>query len=390
MPAGAPPKLPAVLWALLFGNFVIGTGIMLIPGNLNEISRSLGVGVATAGQLITAGSVLICLGAPAFAALLSRWDRRGLLALSMLWYGLFHLLCTFATDFYTLMVLRVLAVVPAAIFTPQAAACAGVLVPPEQRGRAITMIFLGWSVSSVLGSPLSAWVGGTLGWRTAFYGVATLSLVCAVWVWRAIPVGLAPPALGARAWKDIIESKALLLTLAVTVCASASQFVLFAYFAPYFKASFNASAGGLATIFMCFGIFGFIGSALMSRYIDRLGASNAVLIGLVCMATSLLLWPQGTGIWAACVVCIPWGLGCFATNSAQQARLVGLAPALASVSIALNTSAMYAGQAIGAASGGYGVANGRMQDLHWLGLVGMLCAIAVSEWARRAQPERAA
>jgi predicted MFS family arabinose efflux permease len=53
------------------------------------------------------------------------------------------------------------------------------------------------------------------------------------------------------------------------------------------------------------------------------------------------------------------------------------------VSIALNTSAMYAGQAIGAASGGYGVAQGHMQSLHWLGFAGMLCAIAMSEWARR-------
>lgn len=382
-----PAALPVVLWALLFGNFVIGTGIMLIPGNLNGISHSLGVGVATAGQLITTGSVVICLGAPVFAALLSRWDRRGLLALSMLWYGIFPLLCTLATDFYTLMALRVLAVVPAAVFTPQAAACAGALVPPEQRGRAITLVFLGWSVASVLGSPISAWVGGTLGWRVAFYGVAALSMACALWVWRAMPKGLEPPALGTQAWGELVRSKAVLLALAVTVCASASQFVLFAYFAPYFKASLDISAGGLASVFMVFGMFGFVGSALMSRHIDRLGASNAVLIGLLCMAASLLLWPLGTSILAACLVCIPWGLGCFATNSAQQARLVGLAPALASVSVALNTSAMYAGQAIGAASGGYGIAMGRMQDLHWLGFAGMLCAVAVSEWARRAQPK---
>ena len=55
-----------------------------------------------------------------------------------------------------------------AIFTPQAAACVGLLVPPQQRGRAITFIFLGWSVASVLGMPIGAYVGGTLGWRSAF------------------------------------------------------------------------------------------------------------------------------------------------------------------------------------------------------------------------------
>ena len=75
----------------------------------------------------------------------------------------------------TLLPLRVLAVVAPAVFTPQAAACVGLLVPLEQRGRAITFIFLGWSVASVLGMPLASFIGGTLGWRQAFLLVAGLA-----------------------------------------------------------------------------------------------------------------------------------------------------------------------------------------------------------------------
>jgi predicted MFS family arabinose efflux permease len=51
-----PARLPAVLWPLLFGNFVIGSGVMVVPGTLNEISSGLDVSVATAGQLISAGA----------------------------------------------------------------------------------------------------------------------------------------------------------------------------------------------------------------------------------------------------------------------------------------------------------------------------------------------
>ena len=47
-----------------------------------------------------------------------------------------------------------------------------------------------------------------------------------------------------------------------------------------------------------------------------------------------------------------WGLGTFAANSVQQARLAGIAPDLTSASIALNTSAIYFGQAAGAGIGG--------------------------------------
>ena len=101
------------------------------------------------------------------------------------------------------------------------------------------------------------------------------------------------------------------------------------------------------------------------------------------MALSLLLWPLATNVLLAALIILPWGLGCFASNSAQQARLAGIAPTLASASIALNSSAMYAGQAMGAASGGWLIAQGRMLDLHWFGLAAMLAAMLVSWWASR-------
>ena len=47
-----------------------------------------------------------------------------------------------------------------------------------------------------------------------------------------------------------------------------------------------------------------------------------------------------------------WGIGFASTNSMQQVRLVAAAPALASASVSLNTSALYIGQAIGSAIGG--------------------------------------
>ena len=381
--APARSALPAVLWPMLFGNFVIGTGVMAVPGTLNEISSDLSVSVATAGQLISAGAVLMCVGAPLCAALVAGWDRRRLLALSMAWYAVLHLACALAPDFGSLLLLRVLALLSPAIFTPQAAACVGLLVPPEQRGRAITFIFVGWSLASVLGMPLAAYVGGTLGWRSAFGVVAVLSLASALWVWRAMPDAIKPPALSRAAWMETFRSRALMTCVLVTMLYAAAQFVLFSYFAPYFKQKMGVTPTQLSLYFMWFGAFGLAGNMLMARYIDRLGAPRAVMIGIVLMAASLLLFPLGTTLWLAATVSVPWALGCFSSNSAQQARLVGIAPALAAASVALNSSAMYAGQAIGAGTGGWLIAHGSMDALPWAGFVGMLAAMACSALATR-------
>ena len=375
--------LPRVLWSLLFGNFVIGTGVMVVPGTLNDIATSLTVSVPVAGQLITAAAAMMCVGAPLLASVVAGWDRRRLLALTMLWYALFLGLSALMPDFTSLMVVRVLAVIAPAIFTPQAAACIGLLVTPEQRGRAITFVFLGWSVASVVGVPMGAWIGGTLGWRAAFGVVALLSAISAAWVWRSLPNSIKPPAFSRAAWGETLQSRALMLCVAVTLLYSAGQFILFSYFAPYFKVHLQVTPVELSVLFACFGACGLLGNVLMSRHIDRIGAPRAVMWAVASMALSLLVWPLADTIAVAALICVPWGLGCFASNSAQQARLVGIAPLLASGSIALNSAAMYAGQALGAGSGGWLIAHGQMDALHWFGLTGLMAAMAMSWWATR-------
>ncbi|MBT2321149.1 MFS transporter [Variovorax paradoxus] len=379
------PALPAALWALLAGNFVIGTGVMVVPGTLNELSSSLQVSAATAGQLITAAAVVMCLGAPLLAAVVAGWDRRVLLACTMLWYAAGHLLATLMPNFGGLLVVRMLTVIAPAIFTAQAAACAGLLVPVEQRGRAVTFVFLGWSMASVLGLPLGALIGGHFGWRTAFAAIALLSVVSAAWIWGRLPPGIRPAALSRAAWAQVLKSPLLMGVVSVTALQGAGQFVLFSYFAPILKTTLNADAAALGLIWGWFGVCGLVGNVLVSRYIDRIGAPRMVLLTTSLIALSLLLWPLGVTLAWLALVLVPWGFGCFATNSAQQARLVSMAPVLAPGSVALNSSGIYVGQAVGAAAGGWLLAHDAVDWMSWAGLAMVLCALALSLAVDRAQ-----
>jgi predicted MFS family arabinose efflux permease len=73
------------------------------------------------------------------------------------------------------------------------------------------------------------------------------------------------------------------------------------------------------------------------------------------------------------------GLGFAATNSMQQARLVQAAPDLSSASVALNTSGVYVGQAIGSGVGG--VMFG-LELLHSIGFVGLaFVAAGIAVWS---------
>ena len=121
---------------------------------------------------------------------------------------------------------------------------------------------------------------------------------------------------------------------------------------------------------------------------DRIGAAPAVTLTLGMMALSLLIWPLATTLVGLALVMLPWALSGFATNSGQQARLGGLSPRLAPALMALNTSAIYLGHAVGAAGGGWVLTHQGYSQLHWLGLAWMLVAWALSAWAQRAQRRR--
>ncbi len=378
----------------MFGNFTIGCGVMVVAGSLNDLTRSLQVSVAVGGQLITAAAVTMALGAPLLAAWVGGMDRRRLLTLSLAWYALGHALSAVAPDYVWLLPLRALCMLAAAVFTPQAAAAIGWLAPPEQRGRAITFIFLGWSVASVFGMPLHAYIGEAFGWRYAFGLVAVLSVLGAAWVWRALPDGVRPPAMNLAAWGEVFTHPALMAIVAVTALSGAGQFTLFAYFAPYYRGQLHADPATVSLLFAWFGAFGLLGNLLLSRHVDRVGAGRAVSALLAGVAASLLLWPlAGTPLQLMAVI-LPWALGCFASNSAQQARLGHAAPALAPALMALNTSAIYLGQALGAAGGGALMAANQVAGrppfarMHLVALAWIVVAVATSLWASRALARR--
>ena len=380
-------NLRAASRALLAGNFAIGCGVMVVAGSLNDLVASLQVSVAVGGQLISVAAAAMAVGAPLLAVLCGAVDRRVLLTGALLWYGLGHILCAWMPGYAALLPVRALAVLGAAVFTPQAAAAINVMAPVAERGRTMTFVFMGWSLASVLGMPMHAWIGETFGWRWAFALVALLSLAAAAAVWRTVPSGVRPPPLSLRGWGQVLRNPLLMGLVAVTMLSSSGQFAVFSYMAPYYRRVLGADAETVSFLFLWFGAFALLGNLLLTRFIDRLGAARCVAVGLVLMALTMLLWPLAQSVALMAVVLVPWALGQFSSNSAQQARLSGAGAAVAPALLALNTSAIYVGQAIGAVTGGALLGSAGLRALPGAAVVFLLLALALSLWlARRMRP----
>ncbi|MDB5798358.1 MAG: transporter [Paucimonas sp.] len=380
--AAASNTMKSKLWSLTLGNFAIGTGAMIVPGMLNELTADLKVSPAEVGLLISAFAMTICFGGPVLASLTSRIERRALLVASLSLYAVAHLAAAFAPGYASLMAIRILTAIGAALFTAQAAATASLMVPPHERGRAIALVFLGWSISAVLGMPLGSWLGAHLGWRPAIASVGALSALLAFAVWTQVPRGLYVAPMNRAAWRSLWRNRPLLLVVAVTAVQSAGQFTMLSYLALLLKTYLAATPTVISLMFACFGVAGVTGNLVGMRFIDRIGAARVAMVAMACMALAHSLWPLAQGsLWATAALVALWGLGCFSVNGSQQARLVGLAPALAPASVAMNSSALYLGQASGALAGGILIEAQAAHLLSVLGTTMIVVAMLMSQFA---------
>lgn len=377
-------RVNMALWAMLFGNFVIGTGVLLPAGMLNQLSAELNVDTTTAGLLLLVGGVVVGFGAPLLAMLTTRVDRRLLLSLAMLLYAAGHLLSAFTNDFWSLLIVRALMISGAGIFSPQAAATVGLLVSNERRASAISFIFIGWSVASVGGIPIGALLGDWIGWRMVFAIMAALSLLSALAVWFTVPPKLFGVPLSMSSWVSVFTSPALLCVLLVTLLSMSGQISVLGYMAPILKQVTAATALQISLAFAIAGAAGVIGNTVGSKMVRSMAVPKVIALALICLCIGFAVFTILFGnYWGMILGMALWGLGTFSSNSLQQSRLVQLAPPLASATVALNTSAVYLGQAIGSGVGGQILKGGASVISGYTALGFLVLALAASLLATR-------
>jgi len=360
-------SLASLIW-LTLGAFAIGTEGFMIAGLLPALAHDLDVGLPAAGHLVTAFSLAYAIGAPVLAVLTAGLERKRLLAVAMGGFALANLLAALAPGYAGLMGARLLLALSAASFMPAAGGYAAGLGGPERQGRALSMVIGGLTVAIIAGVPLGVLLGAAFGWRATFLGVgatAAFSLVgILAWLPRQPPSVIA--SLGER--MALAKRADVLSVLAASVLTVASTFTVYTYLGVFMQAVTGLGPRGLAMVLLVFGVASAVGIRIGGSAADHWGARRTVICGCGLVLLAYLALALGAALeQAAMGVLLPaivlWGFASWGVMTAQQARLVTLAPDLAPVSLSLNSSAIYLGSATGTAVGALLIADGAVRML---------------------------
>src|SRR3954466_11529869 len=352
MHAPAPYTRRFAPTALMLGNFVTGCSVIGPAGMLGELSSGLDVSIRDAGLLITYGAAVLCFGSPVMAWLTSRGQRRTPLISTLAVFAITNAASAFAPNYATLLVLRLLMLSVGALYTPQAAGTAGLIVREEKRGSTIAYIFLGWSLAAAVGLPLITFIASRYGFRAAYGGIAAISALSFVLLAWRLPGGLRGEPVELKTWVLVGRDRMILLLLLITTLQMSGQFVVFTFMGPLLAKLTGAGPDATGMVFAIYGAFGFIGIAVATRIVDRWGPYKTSVLFTSLLLAGVSGWALTAGVYPLMALAVAvWGLGFASTNSMQQVRLVAAAPPLASATVSLNTSVLYIGQAIGSAIG---------------------------------------
>ena len=338
-------------------------------------------------MLITFGAVVLCIGSPLTAGLTSRIERRTLLTATLAVFALANLASALAPDYATLLVIRLVMLAVGALYTPQAAGTAGLMVKAEKRGSTIAYIFLGWSLAAAVGLPLITFIASRYGWRAVYGSIGVIGCFSALLLAWRLPSGLIGAPVELKTWAELGRNRMVILLLSITTLQMSGQFAVFTFMAPLLTRLTGASADATGLVFALYGVFGFIGIAIATRIVDSWGAYKTSLLFTLLMLTGVSGWALSAGVYPLMAGSVAvWGLGFASTNSMQQVRLVAAAPPLASASVSLNTSVLYIGQAIGSAIGGQLFARDQLRGVGYVAVAFVVLALAAVLLTRPRQP----
>ncbi|WDS37764.1 MFS transporter [Pseudoxanthomonas sp.] len=375
MPQPEPER--RALRPLASANFAVGGMSYGVVGALPGLAEAWRISPGRAALLMAGFSISFAVGAPALQMLLGHLRRRTLL-LGGLWIMTAATLAAACVrDFHWLLATRVVAGLAAGAVSPVANAIGAGLAPEARRGKALAVVFAGVTLASVAAAPLAAVLAHALGWRAVLVALAAMSAGSATWIWRSVQ----DHARGTRPRPadllGLLRRPALATGLAVMVLQTAAFFTTYTLILPLLAERFGVGAahGGLALL--VFGLTGVAGNLLAQRVSLRHSADALLRLVMavaapVFVAIALLAalhGEDGLRQGALLVLLVAWALAQDLFYPSQLRRVVSLEPLHTGMAIALNSSCIFLGIALGSGLGG------RLSD--HVGLVALAPASAV-------------
>ncbi|UJD94235.1 MFS transporter [Lelliottia amnigena] len=279
--------------SLTMGVFGLLTAEYLPASLLTLMAADLGVTEALAGQAVTVTAVVALFAGLMVPRLTRNYDRRNVLLGFTVLMIASNLLVALSSSLSIVLVMRILLGIALGGFWSMAAAVAMRLVPAKSVPRALSIIFSGIAVGTVVSIPLGSYLGGLYGWRSAFIAATAVGVLTLIFQLFTLPAMAPRKMMLTASVMDVLRRPGIAIGMTGCVVAHTGQYALFTYIRPALENITHLDVDHLSLILLGFGVANFIGTLLAGWLMER------------SLRLTLILMPALVGLAALGMILLP-------------------------------------------------------------------------------------
>ncbi|CNK24119.1 putative membrane transport protein [Yersinia intermedia] len=384
-PSNASPA--SAVWTAVFsltmGVFGLLTAEYLPASLLTPMAYDLGVSEALAGQAVTVTAIVALFAGLLVPGLTRSFDRRKVLLAFTILMIASNLLVALSSNLTILLIMRILLGIALGGFWSMAAAVAMRLVPAKLVPRALSIIFSGIAVGTVVSVPLGSYLGSLYGWRSAFIAASAVGVLTLIFQWTTLPRMSPRKMLRTASVLELLRRPRIGIGMMGCVLAHTGQYALFTYIRPALESMTQIDVNTLSLMLLGFGAANFVGTLLSGWLMERsLRATLILMPTLVGIAAFGMIWlpVQGTGLM---ILVALWGLAFGGIPVAWSNWVARAIPDQVETAGGMVVASVQSSIAAGAALGGLVFGIGGVTGVFIIaGTVMLIAALVITLWVR--------
>jgi len=342
-----------ILALLCAAGFATMASLRACDGLLEALAREFGASTGQAGQTVSSFAAAYGIALLLYGPAGDRYGKFRVVCGATMASTIASLACALAPSLGWLVAFRALAGVAAAGVTPLAMAWVGDHVPYARRQEVLARLIGATILGMIAGQSIGATLADTLGWRSAFLGLALVFAACGALMWQAMrgdaqPVGTVPAGMTARrsallVWREPWARRVLCFSFLEGVFVFAGL----AFLPAFLHQRFGLPMRWAGAVLVAYGAGGLFYSRHAGALVRRFGETGLARIGGALLGiyfAGLALLP-GWG-WAV-PACAAGGCGFYMLHNTLQTHATQMAPRVRGTAVTLFSAALFLGHSLG-------------------------------------------
>lgn len=361
-----------ILYVLMLSTLAINTPLSIV-GIISQISEYFNTTIAISGLYVSSFTFTIAICGLFIPALFSRFERKKTFIVILTIFALSDFVIIFTETFYIAFIFRILSAIAYPAFISIALTVCEDIAPEGEKQNYITKILLGISVGSIVGLPITTWLGTTWGYQMAMSWIFAITLISLILIILFIPPLEGRPQSYEMPLKSVITKKFLISSAAIIMMPIGASIVY--NYMPYFLQTVtHIYTYKLSVLLFVYGLISISGTWIGGKLITKNDRMTLLIFQLVCASVFAGLYLSADYLIATIIFFLIFGILDGMGYNLIQYIETSVVPDSPEIANGVFLSILNGGIAIGTAIGGFIVDGFGVMSIFTSGIIFLILA----------------